>query len=53
MGNQGTSFSLSYQDRLTNWNIPLLGEFNVRNAAAAILLAMQLKIEDSQIQQAH
>ncbi len=48
----GLGFDLRTEGKTIHFKIPLMGEFNVRNAVAVILLALHEGIELGQIQQA-
>ncbi|MDT8447219.1 MAG: UDP-N-acetylmuramate:L-alanyl-gamma-D-glutamyl-meso-diaminopimelate ligase [bacterium] len=52
MGRVGMSFELHYAGRVYPFEIPLMGEFNVRNATGVILLALEEGIEPAAIQAA-
>ncbi|MCG8337482.1 MAG: UDP-N-acetylmuramate:L-alanyl-gamma-D-glutamyl-meso-diaminopimelate ligase [Proteobacteria bacterium] len=51
-GKLGMSFDLDYKENKGNWEIPILGEFNVRNATAVILLAIHEGLPLEQVQEA-
>ncbi len=48
----GMEFEISFQGNNQKWQIPILGEFNVRNATAVILLAMHEGLPTDKIQAA-
>ncbi len=50
--NPGMSFELSFQGTTQQWKIPLLGRFNVKNAAAVIVLALTEGLAVDRVQQA-
>lgn len=52
MGRVGMSFELHYAGRVYPFEIPLMGEFNVRNATGVILMALEEGIEPKEIQAA-
>ncbi|OGG94066.1 MAG: UDP-N-acetylmuramate:L-alanyl-gamma-D-glutamyl-meso-diaminopimelate ligase [Candidatus Lambdaproteobacteria bacterium RIFOXYD2_FULL_50_16] len=52
LGGIGMSFTLNYAEDWFEFEIPLFGEFNVRNAAAVILLALEQGIPTAKIQEA-
>ena len=49
---RGMSFDLSYRGQTYPFSIPLLGEFNVRNAVSVILLALHEGVDVNSIQKA-
>ncbi len=52
VGELGKKFDLLYNEKLTSWKIPLLGEFNIRNATSVILLALNEGLSPGEIQAA-
>ena len=48
----GMKFELTFNDQTSHWTIPLLGEYNIRNAAAVILLALNEGAKIERIQEA-
>lgn len=52
VGELGMKFNLLFEEKESSWKIPLLGEFNIRNATAAILLALNQGISPGAIQSA-
>ncbi len=51
-GKLGMSFDLVYKKNKRSWEIPILGEFNVRNATVAILLAIHEGLPLDAVQEA-
>jgi len=51
-GQIGMHFGLSYAGQELDFEIPMLGEFNIRNATGVILMALEEGIEPEQIQAA-
>lgn len=51
-GKLGMTFDLTYKNQTTNFEIPILGVFNARNATSVILLALNEGIPAKDIQQA-
>jgi UDP-N-acetylmuramate: L-alanyl-gamma-D-glutamyl-meso-diaminopimelate ligase len=51
-GSPGMKFNLTFQGKEQQWQIPLLGGFNVKNAVSVILLALNEGIPADQIQAA-
>lgn len=51
-GELGMRFAMNWNGGRTEWRIPLLGEFNVRNAAAVILLGMHEGLDVKKIRKA-
>lgn len=52
VGQLGMKFELHFQEKVFHFQIPMLGEFNVRNATSVILLALHEGIEVEAIQNA-
>jgi UDP-N-acetylmuramate: L-alanyl-gamma-D-glutamyl-meso-diaminopimelate ligase len=52
VGKLGMSFMLTFRGVRRHWEIPLLGECNVKNATAVILLALHEGLDPGQVQQA-